>query len=209
MPARGRRRTLPVQSAECLLHIGRIADTLDGADSLEISAAKRKSFASGRLSSNLAHEKHLSACGQSRQQYSWRDASHCPSSRAAYFAFMNKAKAIRLLTKHAKAIRSFGVQHLYLFGSTARGDSNSASDVDIFVDLSRGAHFSLFDLIDMRRYLARILRVKADVFPKRGLHRSFAAISNVRPSECFDGSATHECPLPPSTLPLSQIDESI
>jgi predicted nucleotidyltransferase len=88
-----------------------------------------------------------------------------------YFACMNKPRAIRLITKHAEAIRSFGVQHLYLFGSTARGDSNSASDVDIFVDLRRGAHFSLFDLIDLRRYLGRILQARADVFPRRGLHR--------------------------------------
>ena len=84
---------------------------------------------------------------------------------------MNKVKAIRLITKHAEAIRSFGVEHLYLFGSTVRGDSDSTSDVDIFVDLSRDAHFSLFDLIDLRRYLARILGARADVFPRRGLHR--------------------------------------
>jgi predicted nucleotidyltransferase len=84
---------------------------------------------------------------------------------------MNKAQAIDTITKHADAIRSFGVQHLYLFGSTARGEGGSSSDVDIFVDLSRGAKFSLFDLMDLRRYLGRILRARADVFPRRGLHR--------------------------------------
>ena len=84
---------------------------------------------------------------------------------------MNKARAIRLLTKHAETIRSFGVQHLYLFGSTVRGENSSTSDVDIFVDLGRGVRFSLFDLIDLRRYLARVLGARADVFPRRGLHR--------------------------------------
>ena len=84
---------------------------------------------------------------------------------------MNKAHAINAITKHSDAIRSFGVQHLYLFGSTARGDGGSGSDVDIFVDLSRGVKFSLFDLMDLRRYLGRILGARADVFPRRGLHR--------------------------------------
>jgi predicted nucleotidyltransferase len=84
---------------------------------------------------------------------------------------MDKKKAITAITKHADDIRSFGVEHLYLFGSTARGEAGSGSDVDIFVDLNRNARFSLFDLMDLRRYLGRILRARADVFPRQGLHR--------------------------------------
>jgi uncharacterized protein len=91
--------------------------------------------------------------------------------RAPNFLIMNKTQAIKAITKHADDIRSFGVERLYLFGSTARGDAESDSDVDIFVDLNRHAKFSLFDLMDLRAYLGRILRVRADVFPRRGLHR--------------------------------------
>lgn len=48
LPSLRRRRTLLVQSAERPLHVGRIPDTLDGADPLEIGAAKRKSLAPRR-----------------------------------------------------------------------------------------------------------------------------------------------------------------
>ncbi len=84
---------------------------------------------------------------------------------------MDKTKAIKAITKHSNDIRSFGVEHLYLFGSTVRGDAGSGSDVDIFVDLDRRARFSLFDLMELREYLGRILRARADVFPRQGLHR--------------------------------------
>ena len=84
---------------------------------------------------------------------------------------MNKKKAIDAIAKHADEIRSLGVAHLYLFGSTARGDAGSKSDVDIFVDLRPRAKFSLFDLMELRAYLGRILKGRADVFPRQGLHR--------------------------------------
>ena len=84
---------------------------------------------------------------------------------------MNKKKAIATISRHADDIRSFGVERLYIFGSTARGEAGSASDVDIFVDLKRRSRFSLFDLMDLRAYLGRILKARADVFPRQGLHR--------------------------------------
>jgi hypothetical protein len=57
LPPLGRRCTLPVQSAERLLHIGRIPDTFDGADSPEIGAAEREPLTAGRRRSSLAHSK--------------------------------------------------------------------------------------------------------------------------------------------------------
>jgi predicted nucleotidyltransferase len=84
---------------------------------------------------------------------------------------MNRNKAVRAIKEHADDIRAFGVSHLYLFGSTARGNAEADSDVDIFVDLRRRAKFSLFDLMELRDYLGRLLGARADVFPRQGLHR--------------------------------------
>jgi predicted nucleotidyltransferase len=84
---------------------------------------------------------------------------------------MDKKMAIKAIAKHADEIRSLGVEHLYLFGSTARGDASSGSDVDIFVDLRPRAKFSLFDLMELRVYLGRVVQGRADVFLRQGLHR--------------------------------------
>ena len=84
---------------------------------------------------------------------------------------MNRKRALIAITEHADDIRSFGVARVYLFGSTARGTAGSGGDVDVFVDLKRRAKFSLFDLMELRAYLSRILKVRADVFLRQGLHR--------------------------------------
>jgi uncharacterized protein len=88
---------------------------------------------------------------------------------------MDRRTAIATITRHADEIRALGVRRLYLFGSTARGEARRRSDVDIFVDIARGAKFSLFDLMDLRDYLSRLLGAKADVFSRDGLHRMIRA----------------------------------
>jgi uncharacterized protein len=47
---------------------------------------------------------------------------------------MDRETAISLLKAHEAELRRLGVQHLYLFGSTARGEARSDSDVDLFFD---------------------------------------------------------------------------
>ena len=84
---------------------------------------------------------------------------------------MNRRTAIEAIAGNADAIRSFGVRRLYLFGSTARNQARRDSDVDVFIDLKKGARFSLFDLMDLRDYLAKLLRAKVEVFSRDGLHR--------------------------------------
>jgi len=88
---------------------------------------------------------------------------------------MKRRAAIRRLEQHKAAIRARGVRRLYLFGSTARDEGRASSDVDVFIDLERGARFSLFDLMDLRDYLSRKLGARVDVFPRDGLHRVIRA----------------------------------
>ena len=75
---------------------------------------------------------------------------------------MNRGDAIARLREHAAELKQLGVQHLYLFGSTARGDAHKDSDVDLFFDYERG-NFSLFDLMDVKETAARILSCKTDI----------------------------------------------
>ena len=74
------------------------------------------------------------------------------------------------MKEHETELRQLGVQHLYLFGSTARGDARPDSDVDLFLDYERGA-FNLFDLMEIRERASAILGRKADVTTRDSLHR--------------------------------------
>ena len=88
---------------------------------------------------------------------------------------MEKSRAIEILRAHADELKRRGVTGLYLFGSTARGDASSDSDVDVFFDYHQDGHFSLFDVMDIHVYVETVLETKADVIPRNSLHRRIRA----------------------------------
>jgi hypothetical protein len=59
------------------------------------------------------------------------------------------------------------VNQLGIFGSYARGDYNSASDIDVLVEYAQKP--SLFDLIELKDYLSDHLQMKVDLVTKDGL----------------------------------------
>ena len=61
----------------------------------------------------------------------------------------------------------YHISQLGIFGSYARGDSNSASDIDILVEYAQKP--SLFDLIELQNYLSDRLQMKVDLVTKDGL----------------------------------------
>lgn len=83
---------------------------------------------------------------------------------------MKRSEAIARLKEHEAELKSFGVQHLYLFGSTARGEARDDSDVDLFFDRERGK-LSLFGPMDVKEAAARILGRKADIMTRDSLHK--------------------------------------
>lgn len=91
-----------------------------------------------------------------------------------YMEAMDRADAIARLREHEAELKRLGVLHLYLFGSTARGEARENSDVDLFFDYERGK-FSLFDLMDVQEAAARILGCKTDVMTRDSLHRLLRA----------------------------------
>ena len=82
---------------------------------------------------------------------------------------MNRTEVIARLKEHEAELRQLGVQHLYLFGSTARGEAGADSDVDLFFDHERGK-LGLFELMDVKERAAQILGCKADVMTRGSLH---------------------------------------
>jgi len=57
---------------------------------------------------------------------------------------MKRDEAISRLQQHEADLKKLGVEHLYLFGPTARGEAGDDSDVDLFFDYERGK-LGLFD----------------------------------------------------------------
>ena len=79
-----------------------------------------------------------------------------PSFIAGYNSAMKQEVVLQILKqKNAELINKFGVKSLQLFGSVARNESRSTSDVDLLVEFSRPVgYFGLFALQD---YLEKAL----------------------------------------------------
>jgi len=84
---------------------------------------------------------------------------------------MNREAAITRLRAHEAELRRLGVKHLYLFGSTARDEAGTDSDVDLFFDHERGK-LSLFGLMDVKETAAKILGCKTDIMTRDSLHKT-------------------------------------
>ncbi|WP_158927784.1 nucleotidyltransferase family protein [Acidisphaera sp. S103] len=84
---------------------------------------------------------------------------------------MERDAVIAKLKAHEAELKRLGVQSLYLFGSTARGEARDDSDVDLFFDYDRGK-FGLFQLMDVKERTSGILGRKADIMTRDSLHRT-------------------------------------
>ncbi len=82
---------------------------------------------------------------------------------------MERSEAIARLKQHETELKRLGVERLYLFGSTARGEAREDSDVDLLFDHPEGS-LGLFALIDVKEAAARIVGRKTDIMTRRSLH---------------------------------------
>jgi predicted nucleotidyltransferase len=87
---------------------------------------------------------------------------------------MHRDTAIATLKAHEAALKQLGVQHLYLFGSTARDDARDDSDVDLFFDYEKGK-LSLFGLMEVKDQAARIPGRKTDIMARNSIHKVLLA----------------------------------
>jgi predicted nucleotidyltransferase len=97
---------------------------------------------------------------------------------------MTRDEAVKALRQIEPFARSRGVGALYLFGSTARGEAGSASDIDVFVDLSEELRPG-YAFIAIKGEIERCLGVPCDLSTRRSLHPVFAAAVQAEAARVF------------------------
>jgi predicted nucleotidyltransferase len=82
---------------------------------------------------------------------------------------MRRDEARRKLQAGAGALQAAGIAALDLFGSVARDEARSDSDIDLFFDPARPG-LSLFDVMDLRDQVALLLGRPVDTMTRSSLH---------------------------------------
>jgi predicted nucleotidyltransferase len=91
------------------------------------------------------------------------------NDRICYTACMKRDEAISRLRQHEADLKRLGVDHLYMFGSTARGEAKEDSDIDLFFDHEKGK-LGLFELMDVKERTSSILGHRAEITTRNSLH---------------------------------------
>jgi len=83
---------------------------------------------------------------------------------------MRRDEVIAKLKEAEPVIRSHGASALYLFGSHARDQARTDSDVDVFIDKDRTRRFGFDEFMDILFLLQERLGGKVDYGTREGLH---------------------------------------
>lgn len=86
-------------------------------------------------------------------------------------ALAERECALRILHQEAPRLRARGITRLSLFGSMARAEAGSKSDIDLLIEVDPESHFGLSDLLDLQEELGDLL----------GRRINFAFASEMRP----------------------------
>jgi len=82
---------------------------------------------------------------------------------------MTRTEQIKLNRKAIQRLaKQYGVTDIRVFGSVARGDDATQSDIDFLVDMEPGR--SLFDMGGLLMDLETLLGCKVDVVTEKSLH---------------------------------------
>jgi predicted nucleotidyltransferase len=76
---------------------------------------------------------------------------------------MRRDAVIAKLKQTEPALRAFGVEALYLFGSHARDEATPESDVDIFVDPASDRDFGFLSFMDAYEELQNALGRRVEI----------------------------------------------
>ena len=73
------------------------------------------------------------------------------------------------LRAHEADLRRLGVAHAAVFGSVARGEAGTESDIDVLVDLDENRPMGIFEYARTKLYIDELLEGSSDVVNRRTL----------------------------------------
>ena len=76
---------------------------------------------------------------------------------------MDKGYVIAKLREHQDELKAAGITHLRLFGSVARGEASSQSDVDLMADFDRSRQLTLLTMSRLENWLGDLLGMRVDL----------------------------------------------
>lgn len=76
---------------------------------------------------------------------------------------MDRDHVLTTLRAHEQGLKAAGILHLRLFGSVARNEPSSISDVDLMADFDPSKTFTLVTMAHLENRLTDILGVKVDL----------------------------------------------
>lgn len=83
---------------------------------------------------------------------------------------MRQVEVIKTLMSQEAAIRQFGVDALYLYGSHARDEARPDSDVDLFFDKIPDRPLGFLEFTGLKLMLEDVFGRPVDVGTRTGLH---------------------------------------
>ncbi len=87
---------------------------------------------------------------------------------------MTREDVLDRLKANEAELRRRGVAHAAVFGSLARGEAHADSDIDVLIRFDQAAPVTLWDYVDLKRRVARMLRGarrRVDVVDLDGMNR--------------------------------------
>ncbi len=75
------------------------------------------------------------------------------------------------LIDHRKDLEAEGVRSLAVFGSTARGEAEATSDIDLLVELDPDARVGLIRFLGLQDRLSKLLGREVDLISRDALDR--------------------------------------